>query len=91
MTRFRRDHVGFVFQFYNLVPSLTARENVALITGSRDPMTPARRWSSPACRRAATISRAAFRRRAAARRHRAPPSPNGPRSCSATRPTGALG
>ncbi len=33
--------MGFVFQFYNLIPSLTARENVALITGiSRDPMTP---------------------------------------------------
>jgi putative ABC transport system ATP-binding protein len=30
LTRFRREHVGFVFQFYNLVPSLTARENVAL-------------------------------------------------------------
>ena len=28
LTRYRRDHVGFVFQFYNLVPSLTARENV---------------------------------------------------------------
>ena len=32
LTRFRRDSVGFVFQFYNLIPSLTARENVALIT-----------------------------------------------------------
>jgi putative ABC transport system ATP-binding protein len=32
LTRYRRDHVGFVFQFYNLVPSLTARENVALAT-----------------------------------------------------------
>ncbi len=32
LTTFRRDHVGFVFQFYNLVPSLTARENVALVT-----------------------------------------------------------
>ena len=32
LTRFRREHVGFVFQFYNLVPSLTARENVALVT-----------------------------------------------------------
>ncbi len=42
LTRFRRDHVGFVFQFYNLVPSLTAAENVALVTEiARDPMTPA--------------------------------------------------
>src|SRR4051794_17009673 len=32
LTRFRRESVGFVFQFYNLIPSLTARENVALIT-----------------------------------------------------------
>ena len=32
LTLYRRDHVGFVFQFYNLVPSLTARENVALVT-----------------------------------------------------------
>jgi len=31
-TRFRREHVGFVFQFYNLIPSLTARENVQLVT-----------------------------------------------------------
>jgi putative ABC transport system ATP-binding protein len=41
LTRFRRDSVGFVFQFYNLIPSLTARENVALITEiARDPMPP---------------------------------------------------
>jgi putative ABC transport system ATP-binding protein len=41
LTRFRRDSVGFVFQFYNLIPSLTARENVALITEiARAPMTP---------------------------------------------------
>jgi putative ABC transport system ATP-binding protein len=41
LTRFRRDSVGFIFQFYNLIPSLTARENVALITEiARDPMTP---------------------------------------------------
>src|SRR5690606_1383631 len=39
LTRYRREHVGFVFQFYNLIPSLTARENVALVTDiSRDPM-----------------------------------------------------
>jgi putative ABC transport system ATP-binding protein len=41
LTRFRRDSVGFVFQFYNLIPSLTARENVALITEiARNPMPP---------------------------------------------------
>ncbi len=32
LTKYRRDNVGFVFQFYNLIPSLTARENVELIT-----------------------------------------------------------
>ncbi|HEU5479952.1 MAG TPA: ABC transporter ATP-binding protein [Candidatus Tumulicola sp.] len=32
LTRYRRDHVGFVFQFYNLIPSLTVSENVALVT-----------------------------------------------------------
>jgi len=41
LTAYRREHVGFVFQFYNLIPSLTARENVALVTEiSDDPMTP---------------------------------------------------
>ena len=39
LTRYRRDHVGFVFQFYNLVASLTARENVQLVTDlAKDPM-----------------------------------------------------
>ena len=42
LTRFRREHVGFVFQFYNLIPSLTALENVALITEiTPDPLKPA--------------------------------------------------
>jgi putative ABC transport system ATP-binding protein len=41
LTRYRRDHVGFVFQFYNLIPSLTARENVSLVTEiARNPMRP---------------------------------------------------
>jgi putative ABC transport system ATP-binding protein len=41
LTLFRRQHVGFVFQFYNLIPSLTARENVALVTEiATRPMTP---------------------------------------------------
>ncbi len=39
LTRYRRDYVGFVFQFYNLIPSLTARENVVAVTEiARDPM-----------------------------------------------------
>ena len=41
LTLYRREHVGFVFQFYNLMPSLTARENVALVTEiARDPLAP---------------------------------------------------
>ena len=39
LTAYRREHVGFVFQFYNLIPSLTVRENVALVTDiADDPM-----------------------------------------------------
>lgn len=42
LTRFRREHVGFVFQFYNLIPSLTARENVAIVTETaKNPLDPA--------------------------------------------------
>ena len=41
LTEYRRHHVGFVFQFYNLIPSLTARENVALVTEiALEPMPP---------------------------------------------------
>ena len=41
LTRYRRHHVGFVFQFYNLMPSLTAHENVALVTEISDNPMPA--------------------------------------------------
>lgn len=41
LTRFRRAHIGFVFQFYNLMPSLTARENIELVTEiAENPMAP---------------------------------------------------
>ncbi|HRI08558.1 MAG TPA: ABC transporter ATP-binding protein, partial [Nannocystaceae bacterium] len=41
LTEYRRRHVGFVFQFYNLIPSLTAEENVALVTDiARAPLSP---------------------------------------------------
>jgi putative ABC transport system ATP-binding protein len=41
LTRFRREHVGFVFQFYNMIPSLTALENVAVVTDiAAEPMSP---------------------------------------------------
>jgi len=41
LTQFRRNHIGFVFQFYNLIPSLTAGENIALVTDiAREPMQP---------------------------------------------------
>ena len=42
LTQYRREHVGFVFQFYNLIPSLTAEENIALVTEiAEHPMRPA--------------------------------------------------
>ena len=41
LTEYRRDHVGFVFQFYNLIPSLTVRENVELVTDIVDHPMPA--------------------------------------------------
>ena len=47
LTEYRRQHVGFVFQFYNLIPSLTARENVALVTEiTTSPCRQKTRWNS---------------------------------------------
>ncbi len=54
LTRFRRDSVGFVFQFYNLIPSLTARENVSLITDISVAPMPLRR--SPSTRNVGTTA-----------------------------------
>ena len=73
LTEYRRRHVGFVFQFYNLIPSLTARENVALVTEiSEQPMPPDEALGLVEPHRAArSLSRPALRGRAAARGHRA--------------------
>ena len=70
LTAYRRRHVGFVFQFYNLIPSLTARENVALVTEiSEHPMG---LWRSPRePDGGGNLSRAALRWRANAWRSRA--------------------
>ena len=70
--RYRREHVGFVFQFYNLIPSLTARENVALVTEiARDPMPPEEALELVGlAERMDHFPGATLRRRAAARGHR---------------------
>ena len=92
LTRYRREHVGFVFQFYNLIPSLTARENVALVTEiADDPMTPERGAGAGGPGRAAWII---FRRScpaASSSGWRSPgPSPSGPTVLLCDEPTGAL-
>ena len=73
LTAYRRRHVGFVFQFYNLIPSLTALENVALVTEIAerpdDAGGGASAWSNLDHARR-SFSRATVGRRAAARRHR---------------------
>ena len=86
LTRYRREHVGFVFQFYNLIPSLTARENVALVTEIAerpDGRRPRRsRWSASASG-STTSRRSSPAASSSASRSRAP-SPSGPTCCSAT-------
>ena len=68
LTQYRRYHVGFVFQFYNLIPSLTALENVAVVTEiARSPMQPQEALATGRPGRTpGSLSGAAFRRRTAA-------------------------
>jgi putative ABC transport system ATP-binding protein len=63
LTRYRREHVGFVFQFYNLIPSLTVLENVALVNEIADkPLDPAGTCARRPRATARPLSLAAFRR-----------------------------
>ena len=72
LTEYRRRHVGFVFQFYNLIPSLTARENVALVTEIAEQADAAEEaLELVELGPAPSLSGAAVRRRAAAGRDRA--------------------
>ena len=57
LTEYRRDHVGFVFQFYNLISSLTARENVALVTEIAIPCRQSRRCRAANMRKGAATGR----------------------------------
>jgi ABC-type lipoprotein export system ATPase subunit len=85
LTAFRRDHVGFVFQFYNLIPSLTARENVELITDiAARPMRRRRRWRWSACRNASITFPRSCRAASSSVWQSREPSPSAPTSCFAT-------
>ena len=86
LTRYRRDHVGFIFQFYNLVPSLTARENVQAGDRDRPPADDAAggawRWS--VSKTAWIISRPSSPAASSSAWPLPAPSPSGPTCCSAT-------
>jgi putative ABC transport system ATP-binding protein len=71
LTRYRREHIGFVFQFYNLIPSLTALENVALVTEiALHPLAACARHGGFGAAQG-SLSGATLRRRTTARGHRA--------------------
>ncbi len=86
LTRYRRQHVGFVFQFYNLIPSLTARENVALVTEiAREPMAPEEALGLVGLgRRGSTTSRPSSPAASSSAWRSPAPSPSGPTCCCAT-------
>ena len=88
LTIYRRQHVGFVFQFYNLIPSLTAYENVALVTEIADhPMRPDEALAVVGLEaRSRARSRRVVARRPRAATGNDPFAPSGPKSCSATSP-----
>ena len=84
-TRYRREHVGFVFQFYNLIPSLTAYENVALVTEiSRNPMDPDEALGSLASRSGAIIFPRSFPEASSSGWQSPEPSPSVRKSSCAT-------
>ena len=90
LTAYRRSHVGFVFQFYNLIPSLTARENVALVTEIVD--RPIDAGGGPGRSSASDIAWTIFPRSSRAASSSGSPSPERLRSgrafCSVTSPPG---
>ena len=92
LTAYRRQHVGFIFQFFNLTPSLTARENVELITEIADhPMDrPRRRWRWSASPTGSTTSRPSFPAASSSAWRSPAPSPSGPEVLLCDEPTGSL-
>ena len=92
LTRYRREHVGFVFQFYNLIPSLTARENVALVTDiAGDPMRRGRgAGAGRAAARGATTSRRSCPAASSSAWPSPAPSPSARDVLLCDEPTGAL-
>ncbi len=88
LTAYRRHHVGFVFQFYNLIPSLTARENVALVTEivarPDGPGGGAASWSAWAT--GSTTSPPSSPAASSSAWPSPAPSPSGPTCCCATSP-----
>jgi putative ABC transport system ATP-binding protein len=85
LTAYRRDHVGFVFQFYNLVPNLTARENVALVTDlAESPIAPEEALQMVGMDHRSIISRPSSRAASSSASRLQEQLPNVRRCCSVT-------